>query len=146
MFPDEPEGNSFSDLSQYLGAAAPMGTAIEIKLIDGKAINAYINHSQESLPGFLEIFVPKKNGVDKDITKVPVDHITWFRLKKYGKTESYLDKDGVPMAKLPIIAITTKRLTGNGKIINPGVTSIYGDEIDFSGEITPSEEEKQNEQ
>ena len=141
MFIDEPEGNSFSDLNQYLGAASALGTAIDIKIPDKELISGYLNHSQKSLPEFIEIFTPTEDGVKKNIAKISVNDILWFKLKRHGKTESFIDEDGVPMAKLPIIAIASKKFSGNGKIINPGVTSIFGEEIDFSGEITSGEDE-----
>jgi hypothetical protein len=142
MFVDEPEGNSFSDLNQYIGAASALGTAIDIKTHDRELVSGYLNHSQESLPKFIEIFIPTEDGVGKNITKISVSNILWFKLKRYGKTESYIDQDGVPMAKLPIIGIAAKKFTGNGKIISPGVTSIYSEEINFAGEITSSKDEK----
>lgn len=144
MFIDEPEGNSFSDLNQYLGAASALGTAIDIRTPDKELVSGCLNHSQESLPKFVEIFTPTEDGVGKNITKISVNDIVWFKLKRHGKTESYIDEDGVPMAKLPIIAIAAKKFTGNGRIINPGVTSIYGEKIDFSGKITSGEEETNN--
>lgn len=145
MFIDDPDGHSFSDLNQYLGAASALGTAIDIKLSDGNLISAYLNHSQKSLPKFVELFEPIGNGVEKKITKIAANEIIWFKLKRHGKTESYIDDEGVPMAKLPIIAIAAKKIVGNGKIINPGVTSIYGENIDFSGEITSSDARCDNE-
>lgn len=141
MFIDEPEGNSFSDLNRYLGAASALGTAIDVKTPDNELVRGYLNHSQESLPNFIEIFTPTEDGVGKNITKISVSDILWFKLKRHGKIESYIDEVGVPMTKLPIIAIAAKKFTGNGKIINPGVTSIYGEEIDFFGEITSGMEE-----
>ncbi len=139
MFIDEPEGNGFSELNQYLGAASALGTAIDIKTIDNKSISGYLNHSQESLPNFIEIFVLKEDRVGKKIIKIPVNNIGWFKLKANGITESYIDENGIPMAKLPILSIATKKFAGNGKIINPGVTSIYGEETNFSGKITTKE-------
>lgn len=145
MFIDEPESNSFSDLNQYLGAASALGTAIDIKTLDSGLVSGYLNHSQESLPKFIEIFTPTEDGVGKNIRKISVSDIFWFKLKRHGKTESYIDEEGIPMAKLPIIAIAAKKFTGNGEIINPGVTSIYSEEIDFSGEITSGDKETHNE-
>jgi len=145
MFIDEPEGNSFSDLRQYLGAASALGTAIDIRTLDEDLVTGYLNHSQESLPNFIEIFTPTEDDVGKNITKISASDILWFKLKRHGKTEGYIDDEGIPMAKLPIIIIAAKKITGNGRIINPGVTSIYGEEIDFSGEITSGDEEIHNE-
>lgn len=145
MFIHEPESHSFSDLNQYLGAASALGTAIDIKLSNGRSASGYLNHSQKSLPDFVELFKPTEDGVEKKITKISADEITWFKLKRSKRTESYIDDEGVPMAKLPIIAIAAKKIKGNGKIINSGVTSIYGEEIDFSGEITSTDKENNNE-
>jgi hypothetical protein len=145
MFFNEPEGNSFSDLNQYLGAASALGTAIDIKTPDGKLTSGYLNHSQKSLPNFIEIFTSTKNGVGKNITRISVNEIAWFKLKRHGKIESHIDEDGVLMAKLPIVAIAAKKITGNGKIVNPGVTSIYGEEINFSGKFISGETEENNE-
>jgi len=144
MFIDEPEGNSFSDLNQYLGAASALGTAIDIRTPNNELVSGYLNHSQESLPIFIEIFTSIEDGVGKNIIKISADDILWFKLKRHGKTESYIDEDGVPMAKLPIIVIAAKKFAGSGKIINPGVTSIYSEEIDFSGKITSGKEEVTN--
>lgn len=138
MFPDEPEGKSFDDLNQYLGAACPMGTGIDIKTKSGKIFSAFVNHSQESLPKFLEIFTPKGVGIEKDIAKIAVNDIIWFKLKRNGKSESYIDKNGIPTAKLPLVVVAARKVVGDGKIINSGPVSIYAEEIDFSGEITSS--------
>lgn len=143
MFIDEPEGNSFTDLNQYLGAASAIGNGIDIKLKDGTKISAYLNHSQSNLPDFVEVFMPKRDGTEKKITKVPAQDIVWFKLKSDGRTESYIDANGVPTAKLPIIMIGGRKVTGNGRIINSGVTAIQGEEIDFSGEITSGDEKNE---
>ncbi|QQS43436.1 hypothetical protein IPM65_04765 [Candidatus Roizmanbacteria bacterium] len=143
MFIDEPEGFSFSDLNEYLGAASALGTAINIKLSNGKSLSGYLNHSQESLPDYIELFDPIGNGVDMEITKVLSNQIIWFKLKRYGRTESYINDAGVPEAKLPIVVIMAKKIKGSGMIINPGITSIYGEKIDFSGEIKSKNKNKE---
>lgn len=143
MFLDEPEGNSFADLNQYLGAASAMGNGIDIQLEDGTKISAYLNHSQSSLPDFVEVFMPKGDGREKAITKVPARDIVWFKLRRDGRTESYIDENGIPTAKLPIVMIRAKQITGGGKIKNPGVTSIQGDEIYFPGELTLGDEDNE---
>lgn len=143
MFLDEPEGNSFADLNQYLGAASAIGNGIDIQLRNGTKISAYLNHSQSSLPDSVEIFMPKGDGIDKAITKIPAKDIVWFKLRRDGKTESYTDEDGIPTAKLPILIIRAKQIKGSGKIKNSGVTSVQGDKVDFSGEITSGDEENE---
>ena len=135
MFIDEPEGNSLADLNQHLGAASAMGTGISIRLKDGTEIDTYLNHYQSSLPIFLETFTSKKNGIDKIIKKIKTSDIVWFKLRRHGRTEGYIDKDGIPTAN-PLIVLIAKEIKGNGKIINPGTTAIYGEKINFTGEIT----------
>jgi len=145
MFINEPEGNSFSDLNQYLAVAVAHGTAIDIKTSKGKIVKGFINHSQKSLPDYLEVFTSTKDGVGKNITKISVNDITWFKLRRHGLGESFIGKDGVPMAKMPIIVLASKKINAGGKIINPGVTSIHGEEVDVSGEITSDGKEAKSE-
>lgn len=141
MFPDEPEGHNYEELRQHIGAASALGSAIEIKLKNGKTIKAFVNNSQDNLPEYLKLFLPK-NEVEKDIIKIKTHDIIWFKLLRYGRTESFIDKNGVPTAKLPILIINARKLKGNGKIINPGITSIRSEEIDFKGEILSYENNK----
>jgi hypothetical protein len=138
MFLDEPEGNSFRDLQQYLGFCCALGTAISVKLADGKQINANIYWEQTRLPDEVALF--KKNEKwEEEVFYIQSKQIMWFKLGRSGIGRADVDENGDP--KL-LILIMGKEIKGNGKIINSGTTAIFADNMDFEGIITDKETDK----
>src|SRR6266700_2425115 len=132
MFPDEPEGQSFEELRQFLGSASALGTAIVIKTAAGDIIDAFVHFSQGSLPHAIELFHPKVPVGEKVFT-VPTSDIVWFKLKRYGRSPAYLNEQGIPTAVMPLVAIAAREIGGGGTIKNPGVTSVQADTIRNGG-------------
>ena len=132
MFPDEPEGQSFEDLQQFLGSASALGTAIVIKTAAGDIIDAFVHFSQGSLPHAIELFHPKEPVGEKVFT-VPTSDIVWFKLKRNGRSPGYINEQGIPTAVMPLVIIAAREIGGGGTIINPGVTSVHADTINNGG-------------
>ena len=128
MLLDEPEGKSFEDLRQFLGSASALGTAINIQTNKGDIIEAFLYYTQNKLPKYLQLFHPIQ-PVGEDMFTVSTEEITWFKLKRNGKSPSYIYAQGTPTAVMPIIILASKEIKGAGKVINPGVTSIQAETI-----------------
>ena len=141
MFLDEPEGKTLDELLEFLGSAAVMGTAISLRLKSGNEIDANLYYSQESIPTYLELFHPKQ-PIGEDRFKVATKEIVCFKLRRHGRSPVTLDKNGVPIAVMPIMILAAREVVLNGKIINPGVTAIHTEKMSGKGEIISYDEEE----